>query len=278
MSPSTAHEMFVQLSDPHILTKGRLLMNGVDTADFLMRAIAHIVAMPHTPSHVLITGDLVESGELDQYLHLRELLTPLPCPVLLMPGNHDAVPHLRKAFTDHPYLDCTALDPALSGFALYETRLGSRRLLALDTSVPGEHHGSLCTARLEWLRARLEAVPDTPTIVAMHHPPFATGIRHMDTMGLREGGSELEALIQQHPQVERILCGHLHRPITRRFGGTLAMTAPSPAHQITLGLAPNARPSFIFEPPGLYIHTVQAEHLVTHLQPLGDFGEPQLYR
>lgn len=97
--------------------------------------------------------------------------------------------------------------------------------------------------------AQLEAAPDTPTVVAMHHPPFTTGIRHMDDMGLREGADELEALIRQHPQVERILCGHLHRPITRRFGGTVAMTAPSPAHQITLDLTPDDTPSFIFEPP-----------------------------
>lgn len=278
MTSSAPHAFFVQLSDPHIVDKGRLLMGEVDTASFLMRAVAQIVAMHHTPSHVLITGDLVERGGLDEYDHLRELLAPLPCPVLLMPGNHDAVPRLREAFADHRYLGCTAHDPALAGFALYEASVGSRRLLALDTVVPGEPHGSLCGVRLNWLRAQLDAAPDTPTIVAMHHPPFTTGIRHMDDMGLREGADELEALIQQHPQVERILCGHLHRPITRRFGGTVAMTAPSAAHQITLGLLSDSPPSFTYEPPGFYVHTVQAGHLVTHLQPVGNFGEPQLFR
>lgn len=278
MPSNTTHELFVQFSDPHIVAKGRLLMNEVDTASFFKRAVAQIVAMAPAPSHVLMTGDLVERGGLDEYAHLRELLAPLPCPVLLMPGNHDAVPHLRQAFSDHRYLDCSAHDPALAGFALYEASLGSRRLLALDTVVPGKPYGSLCAARLDWLRAQLQAAPDTPTVVAMHHPPFTTGIHHMDEMGLREGAGELEALIQQHPQVERILCGHLHRPITRRFGGTVAMTAPSPAHQITLDLTPDGPPSFIFEPPGFYIHTVQNGHLVTHLQPVGDFGALQLFR
>ena len=277
--PSTATpEFFVQLSDPHIVAKGRLLMGEVDTATFLNRAVTQIVAMDQAPSHVLITGDLVERGGLDEYAHLRELLAPLTCPVLLMPGNHDAVPHLREAFADHRYLACTAHDPSLEGFALFEASLGSRRLLALDTVVPGQPHGSLCPARLAWLRAQLEAAPGTPTIVAMHHPPFTTGIRHMDDMGLREGADELEALISQHPQVERILCGHLHRPITRRFGGTVAMTAPSTAHQITLGLMPDSPPSFVFESPGFYVHTVQAGHLVTHLQAVGDFGAPQRFR
>lgn len=278
MSSNTTQEFFVQLSDPHIVAKGRLLMDEVDTATFLSRAVAQIVAMDPMPSHVLITGDLVERGGLEEYAHLRELLAPLPCPVLLMPGNHDAVPHLREAFADHTYLRGTAHNADLSGFALYEACLGSCHLLALDTVVPGKPYGSLCAARLDWLRTQLAAAPDTPTIVAMHHPPFTTGIRHMDEMGLREGADELETIIAQHPQVERILCGHLHRPITRRFGGTVAMTAPSPAHQITLDLAPDGPPSFIFEPPGFYIHTVQAGHLVTHLQPVGDFGAPQLFR
>ncbi|HEX5738171.1 MAG TPA: phosphodiesterase [Hydrogenophaga sp.] len=278
MPTTTAPEFFIQLSDPHIMAKGLRLVDSVDTAAFLERAIAQILAMTHAPSQVLITGDLVERGGLDEYAHLRELLAPLPCPVLLMPGNHDAVPKLREVFADHRYLSCTAHDPALADFALYEASLGSRRLLALDTVVPGKPFGSLCVARLGWLRSQLEAAPDTPTVVAMHHPPFATGIHHMDDMGLREGADELDALVAQHPQVERILCGHLHRPITRRFGGTVAMTAPSTAHQITLGLMPDSPPSFIFEPPGFYIHTVQTGHLVTHLQPVGDFGEPQLFR
>jgi Icc protein len=275
---TTPPECFVQLSDPHIVAKGQLLMGEVDTASHLTRAVAQIAALAYAPSHVLITGDLVERGGPDEYAHLRELLAPLPCPVLLMPGNHDSVPHLRQAFSDHRYLSSTAHDPAVAGFALFEASLGRRRLLALDTVVPGKPHGSLCAARLQWLRGQLEAAPRTPTVVAMHHPPFTTGIRHMDDMGLREGAGELEALMAEHPQVERILCGHLHRPITRRFGGTVAMTAPSPAHQITLGLAPESPPSFICEPPGFYVHTVQAGHLVTHLQPVGDFGGPQRFR
>lgn len=82
----------------------------------------------------------------------------------------------------------------------------------------------------------------------------------------------------KHPQVERILCGHLHRPITRHFGGPVARTAPSTAHQITLGLTPDSPPAFVFESPGFYVHTVQAGQLVTHLQPVGDFGAPQRFR
>lgn len=265
-------ESFVQISDLHIVPRGQKLMGQVDTAAHLRRAVQAVAALDHTPHHVLVTGDLVDRGGLDEYSHLRELLALLPCPVLLMPGNHDAVPRLRQAFPEHTYLHSTANEPDLAGFALFEATLGSRRLLALDTVVPGQPHGSLCTARLQWLRDRLASAPDVPTVVAMHHPPFATGIDHMDAMGLLEGTDALEALLVQHPQVERVLCGHLHRTITRRFGATVAMTAPSTAHQIALGLSPDSPPAFNFEPPGFYLHTVQAGQLVTHLHPVGDFG------
>ncbi len=278
MHDPTASGFFIQLSDPHIVAKGRRLMDAVDTAAHLERAVAQINRLPAPPSHVLITGDLVERGGFDEYAHVRELLAPLPCPVLLLPGNHDSVPNLRQAFADHGHLRATAGEAALADFVLYAADLGSHRLLALDTVVAGQPHGTLCAARLDWLRTQLEAEPDRPTLVAMHHPPFRTGIRHMDDMGLREGADALERLIARHPQVERILCGHLHRPITRRFGHTVAMTAPSPAHQIALGLAVDSPAAFIFEPPGFYIHTVQDGHLVTHLQPIGDFGAAHAFR
>ncbi|MEZ5662871.1 MAG: phosphodiesterase [Burkholderiaceae bacterium] len=277
MPTSATPDYFIQLSDPHIVAPGRLLLDTVDTAAFLARAVAAIGARPQPPSHVLITGDLVERGRADEYAHLRSLLAPLPCPYLLMPGNHDSVPNLRQAFADHGYLQGTALAPEAAGFVLYATNIGSRRLLALDTVVPGRPYGALCQTRLDWLDAQLRAHPDQPTVMAMHHPPFATGIRHMDKMGLREGTGELEAIIRRHPQVERILCGHLHRPIVRSFGGTVAMTAPATAHQITLGLAVDDPPTFIFEPPGFHIHTVQAQALVTHIQPLGEFGAAHGY-
>ena len=88
------------------------------------------------------------------------------------------------------------------------------RLIALDTLVPGQVGGLLCAERLIWLAARLEEAPARPTLIFMHHPPFVTGLQAMDAMGL-EGKEELAAVIRRHPQVERLVCGHVHRPMTR---------------------------------------------------------------
>lgn len=264
----------VQLSDPHLVSQGKRLMSRIDTATYLAQAIERVNQLAPRPSHVLITGDLVDKGERDEYQRLRDLLKPLQCPYFLMPGNHDSVVRLREAFSDHLYLQGdTHDDAATAAHVLYDLDLGSHRLLALDTTVPGEPFGTLCTARLNWLSKRLDAQPDKPTLIALHHPPFVTGIPFMDGMGLVQGAKELESIVSRHPQVERLLCGHLHRTILRRFGGTLAMTAPSTAHQIALGLLPQSDPAYIFEPPGFYLHAVLDDgSLVSHLQAIGNYG------
>ena len=108
----------------------------------------------------------------------------------------------------------------------------------------------------------------------MHHPPFETLIGHMDEIGL-EGSAALAKIIARHPQVERILCGHLHRPIQFRFAGTIASTCPSPAHQVALDLAPDAASQFKMEPPAFQLHAwKKGLGVVSHTAYIGDFAGP----
>jgi 3',5'-cyclic AMP phosphodiesterase CpdA len=111
----------------------------------------------------------------------------------------------------------------------------------------------------------------------MHHPPFVTGIGHMDGIGLLEGADALAAVLQRHPQVERVICGHLHRSIVRRFGGTVAMTVPSTAHQIVLDLRTGAPATFRREPPGFAVHAMRDGALVSHVAAVGDHGPVEHY-
>lgn len=261
--------LLLQFSDPHVCAPGRLLLDRVDTAAFLKQAVASVLAAPDRPDALLITGDLVDHGSAEEYAHLRQLLSPLACPIYLMAGNHDERMALQAALPEF----CPASE--LPPFLQYTVDIGALRLIALDSVVPGAPHGELCEQRLAWLERRLGEAPQRPTIVAMHHPPFATGIAHMDAMGLLKGGPELEALLRRHPQVERLLCGHLHRPIQRRFGGTLAMTVPSTAHQIHLDLGASAEPLFCLEPPGYALHLLREGQVLTHLAASGRHGEPQ---
>lgn len=251
------------------------MLRRVDTAALLQQAVASVQALQPAAAAVLLTGDLVDHGRPAEYQHLRELLAPLACPVWLMPGNHDAVDALRAAFPDHDEL--TPLpDPALAPFVLWVREVAGLRVVALDTVVPQAPHGALCSHRLAWLDDTLAAAPQQPTVVALHHPPFASGIAHMDAMRLLHGDEGLAEVLGRHPQVERVICGHLHRPTLRRFGGTVAMTVPSTAHQIALDLRADGPAASRPEPPGFAVHLLQDGALVTHFAAAGGHGPPVL--
>ena len=253
--------LLAQLSDPHVVVPGALLLGGIDTTAFLRAAVAHVAALDPEPDLVLITGDLVNDGQLEQYHHLRDLLAPLSAPVHLLPGNHDHVPTLRGAFPQEVPGRGGRADGVLEGELC---------VVCLDSSRFPAAGGDLDPDQLTWLDGVLGGA-STPTVVAVHHPPFATGIRHMDGMALsQEASAALATVIERHPHVERVLCGHLHRTITRRFAGTIAMTAPSTAHAVHLDLA-DGPPAWTDEPPGVLLHHWDPDKgLVTHLSLIGD--------
>jgi 3',5'-cyclic AMP phosphodiesterase CpdA len=259
--------LIAQLSDPHIVAPGALLYGRVDTAGFLARAVEEVNRLEPRPDIVVITGDLVDKGDPAEYAHLRQIIALLPMPVFVIPGNHDGREALRAAFASDGYLPT-------EGFLQYAIDQYPVRLVALDTLVPGSGGGELCAERLAWLDAELSREAERPTVVMMHHPPFATGIERMDKAGL-QGSEGLAAIVAQHPQVERILCGHLHRAIDRRFAGTVAATAPGTAHQMRLDLRPGSTSlRFMFEPPGYQLHLWRDGALVSHTAFFGAWSGP----
>jgi Icc protein len=263
--------LIAQLSDPHIREPGRVAYGRVNTAEYLHRAVHSLLALPQQPDAVVITGDLVDFGRRAEYEHLAAILAPIRVPIYLLPGNHDDPQMMRACFPDHTYL----AHPLRGGFMQYSVRIGALRLVTLDTTVPRESHGELCEARLDWLQAELAACAGEPVMIAMHHPPFTTLIGHMDQIGLRSGIERLRSIVAQHDNIERIVCGHLHRAIDVRFGGTIASTSPGPAHQVCLDLSPQAASAFAMEPPGFRLHAYTPQTgIVTHLAAVGDFDGP----
>ena len=260
---------FVQLSDTHIREPGKLAYNRLNTAPYLATAVASVNTLMQKPDAVIITGDLTDFGRQAEYEHLRALLSPLSVPVYLLAGNHDSRTAMRQAFPDHTYLHD-------GQFLQYAVEIGPVRLLALDTVVPGHSHGALCAQRLGWLEQELIKAGEQPVVIAMHHPPFRTLIGHMDDIGLQEGAAQLESIVSRHKNVQRIICGHIHRAIDTRFGNTTASTCPSPAHQITLNLSPDAASDWMLEPPGFQVHAwdAQDQRLLSYTVPSGKFEGP----
>jgi 3',5'-cyclic-AMP phosphodiesterase len=257
--------IIAQISDPHItIVDGDIDRQDAAVAQF-QRAIAHLVRLPARPDVVLITGDCTDHGSLPEYERFRDLLRPLTMPVCIIPGNHDDRVHLQEVFG-------TQGNTPLEGFVQYVVDQGPVRLIALDTNIPGQGGGQLCAARLGWLEERLAEVPDRPTIIFMHHPPFLTGLVVLDQIGLADADA-LGAIIARHPQVERIVAGHVHSTMQRRFHGTLAMTCPSTAYQMFPDLGRPERLGVIMEPPSCLLHVWgDSTGLVTHTSLIGDYG------
>ncbi|MFT5392098.1 MAG: Icc protein [Gammaproteobacteria bacterium] len=257
--------LVAQLTDFHALPPGRLL-DGVDTNAMLEHAIVHVGQLRTAPDLLIATGDLAEGGALESYTFLREQLSRLAMPWLLTVGNHDSRDNLRAVFGDLPWV------PG-SGYINYVVDDYPVRLLALDTLDVGRSGGTMCPTRLQWLDQTLSQAQTKPTLLFMHHPPFDSGIAWMDKSAF-DGGPALAEIIRAHPQVKRIICGHLHRPITSEFAGVVTSVASSTCYQVHLDLAPSAVPQIIFEPCVCHLHHWDGERFVTHQTYISPCASP----
>ncbi|MBV8656842.1 MAG: phosphodiesterase [Burkholderiales bacterium] len=258
--------LIAQITDTHIKLPGKLAYDRVDTAAMLQRCVAEVCQLDPQPDLIVLTGDLVDLGRPEEYAYLKTLLAPLGPRIIAVPGNHDEREAMRAAFVDQGYLPS-------SGFLHFALDDYPLRIVGLDTVVPMEGRGELCAARLTWLDETLAQQSDRPTLILMHHPPFETGIGHMDEIGLT-GSAAFAEIVARHPQVELILCGHLHRNIQAMVGGRRVLTSPSPAHQVALDLRPGAPSCFNMEPPGYMLHWWHQGQFISHQAVIGDYPGP----
>jgi 3',5'-cyclic-AMP phosphodiesterase len=272
--------LIAQISDFHLKPEGSLAYDVADTATPLKKAVYHINRLIPLPGLVLITGDLVDEGAQESYDFLRRLLSPLQPPFVIVPGNHDHKESLQKTFPGHGYL-LPCVEEEGKKYICFTLESFPVRLIGLDTVTPGEHGGGLGSERMAWLEKTLKMRPEAPTLIFMHHPPFASAIGHMDKEEFR-GWEGFQSLISKHPQVERILCGHLHRPVFRRFAGTMASACPAIGMQLCLDLREEAPSTFIMEPPSVMLHLWTnlwgEKTLLTHISIIedhpGQYGGP----
>jgi Icc protein len=269
--PVTARSVLVaQISDLHIKQPGALAYGKVDTAAALARCVVELNRFTPRPQIVVVSGDLVDTPTVAEYEHLRQLLAPLQIPIAVIPGNHDARPLVRAAFPAQPYARAAgALDLSLA--------LGPLDLVLIDSSVPDAPHGRLEDATLQWLDATLAASATRPALLFLHHPPFVTGIAHMDRQNLRDA-SDLAAVLKRHPRTRLVAAGHVHRATLTMFAGIPATICPAPSHAVALDLDDRYPPALALEPPAFHLHAwfdgAVYGDVVTHLVPIGDFDGP----
>jgi 3',5'-cyclic AMP phosphodiesterase CpdA len=264
--------LIAQISDAHIKARGKSAYRVVDTASCLRHCIGHIIRSDPQPDVVLFTGDLTDGGTPEEFEHVRDILRPLAIPCFAIPGNHDDRAAMLTAMPENCW------NQPGTEFIQYAIEDYPVRLVGLDTLIPNSGNGSLCDWRLGWLESTLATRPNEPTILFMHHPPFSTGIGHMDALGLLEGQERFADIVSRNRQIERIVCGHVHRPVSMLFHGTMATISPSTAHQTVLDLRVGGPDEFVLEPPGYNLHNwLPGIGLVTHQAVVGTYPGPFPY-
>ena len=262
--------LIAQISDLHIKPPGSLAYGRVDTAAALERCVAALNELRPKPDLVVISGDLADTPSAEEYAHLKRLLEPLDLPFVGIPGNHDSRDMMRAAFPQNPYAFS-------SGPLNQKIEVAALDLVLLDSSVPGKPHGELDAPTLQWLEATLASAPDRPALLFLHHPPFETGIWHMDRQNLRNA-AELEPMVRRHPRARLIATGHIHRATLAMFAGVATTICPAPNHAVDLDLAQLREPSFKVEPPAFHLHCWYRGEgfgsIVTHQVPIGHFDGP----
>ncbi|MBS1861040.1 MAG: phosphodiesterase [Actinobacteria bacterium] len=252
---SDAPFLLLQISDTHL----GAAWDESDPEDGLRAAVAAILALPQRPDALLVSGDLTDNGTPEEYARVRELLAPLGLEPHVIPGNHDLRGPLREAF---------GLPGEGDEHASHVADLGPLRLVCLDSIIPGAEGGALDGGRIEWLDAALGADRETTTVVAMHHPPLRTEIPTFERIGLApESIAALAAVLGRHPQVVRLLAGHVHRMIVAELAGRAVLTVPSTYLQAALDFE---APKLVMgaDPPGFAVHALRDGKLASHVQTI----------
>lgn len=202
----------LHLSDPHLLGGPERLHGVVDSDSMLQQLFDEVRASGARPEAVVFTGDLADRGEPEAYAKLRAIVEPacraMGAKVIWAMGNHDNRANFRTGLLDQPGHD----DPVDHSYFI-----NGLRIITLDTSVPGFHHGELSPSQLEWLAAELDTPAPDGTILALHHPPVPSVLDLAVLVELR--GQAALAGVLRNSDVRTILGGHLHYSTTATFAG-----------------------------------------------------------
>jgi Icc protein len=249
--------LIAQLTDLHCLAEGSAEPYFADNNGRAREAVARLNAEQPAPAVVLGTGDLTNDGTPGDLAVLVDVIGDLALPFLPLPGNHDEPAALKAAFPDVPWADAP--------HASWSVPLGAVHVIGLDSTRAGHHGGEFDPARERWLQAALDAA-EAPVLLALHHPPFASGIAWMDVPF--PGADRLATVIGEHAggpnRVTKVIVGHLHRPVTTAIAGVPVQTGMSTAQHVALDLSPKSTPRLIDDPVGYQLHWWNGAEWVTH--------------
>lgn len=225
--------VIAHLSDTHLLAGGALLAELVDTEAHLRATAARLEVAAADADAVVVSGDVADLGEPEAYALAREILEPVAArigaPIVWAAGNHDERPQMRAAL-DLPGAPLDPIDAVLEVAGL--------RIVSLDTSLPGWHHGGFDEGQAEWLADAIAVPPPLGTVLVMHHPPLPYRSKLMRLLEFRDERRLAEVL--DGSDVRAILSGHLHINGSGTFAEIPVVLAGATSYADDLGGQPPA--------------------------------------
>jgi Icc protein len=225
--PAPRHTI-AHISDTHFLADGAPLFGSVTTEKNLRRSLEQLQASGIRPEALVFTGDLADLGQPDAYRRLRAIVEPvaaaLGSQVIWVMGNHDE----RLQYSEELF-DVEGTEAPQD--RVYD--INGLRIVSLDTTVPGYHHGELTDEQLAWLADVLATPAPHGTLIAVHHPPIPTPLLWAMEMLELHGQSRL-ADVLRGTDVRGILGGHLHYTTHSVFAGIPVSVAAATCYTMDL--------------------------------------------
>lgn len=258
-----AKRVIAHVSDTHLLAGGAPLVGVADTVMALEHTTTQLARLGGRLDAIVLTGDVTDLGEPDAYRRIRATLAPLAettgAELVWVMGNHDERAAFRSELLDEPPSDRPVHQVA---------QVKGLRIVALDTSVPGYHHGALDAASLAWLDGVLAEPAPEGTVIAMHHAPIATPLALMDVLELHNQ-DDLADVVRGR-DVRMILGGHLHYATTGMFAGIPVSVAGATAYTMDLSAPPGQLQGIDGGRTFTLVH-VYDDSIVTSVVPVGPF-------
>ncbi|HET9141591.1 metallophosphoesterase [Actinophytocola sp.] len=195
---------------------------GERAFDRAQRVMRYLAGLPGEIA-VLVTGDLADHGLPAEYEQVRKVLTG-PHEVLICPGNHDVRGAYREVLLEEP-----ASERPINRVH----RVGGVSILMCDSTIPGRDDGLLDRETLDWIDSTLGGGPDGPALLCFHHPPQPLHVPWLDEIR-QHGERNLAAILERHPRIAALLCGHAHTPAATTFAGRPLLVAPGVVSTIML--------------------------------------------
>lgn len=274
--PTPIHTI-AHISDTHFLANDRPLSGTIRTHANLVHALDQLERSGTRPGAIVFTGDLADLGESDAYTRLRQTVEPvaarLGAQIIWVMGNHDERQRYAADLFDLPEEN----PGGISGGVAPQDRVydcAGLRIIALDSTVPGYHHGDLTQAQLDWLENELAVPAPHGTLIALHHPPIPTTIELMAILELR--GQAQFADVIRGTDVRAILAGHLHYSTHGTCAGIPVSVAAATCYTMDIG-APLHSLSGIDGAQSFNLVSVYDDQIVHSTVPISRFPETSAF-